>query len=44
MSWFNYDGAVGKFEQILYANDWVTPTGEWQDVAEEYVDSPDKIN
>ena len=46
MPWFNYDEAVVEFEQILYANDWVTPKvdwGEWQDVAEEYVDSPEKI-
>ena len=43
---FDYDEAVVEFEQILYANDWVTPKfdwGEWQDVAEEYVDSPEKI-
>ena len=46
MPWFNYDEAVVEFEQILYANDWVTPKVdwvEWQDVAEEYVDSPEKI-
>ena len=46
MPWFNYDEAVMEFEQILYANDWVTPKvdwDEWQDVAEEYVDSPEKI-
>jgi hypothetical protein len=29
MPWFNYDEAVVEFEQILCANDWVTPTGEW---------------
>ena len=43
---FDYDEAVVEFEQILHANDWVTPKfdwGEWQDVAEEYVDSPEKI-
>ena len=41
-----YDEAVVEFVQILYANDWVTPRVkwvEWQDVAEEYVDSPEKI-
>ena len=46
MPWFNYDEAVVEFEQILYANDLVTPKVdwvEWQDVAEEYVDSPEKI-
>ena len=46
MPWFNYDEAVVEFQQILYANDWVTPKVhwvEWQDVAEEYVDSPEKI-
>ena len=46
MPWFNYDEAGVECQQILYANDWVTPKahwGEWQDVAEEYVDSPEKI-
>ena len=35
------------FVQILYANDWVTPEVDWvqwQDVAVEYVDLPEKIN
>ena len=46
MSYFNFNEVVLEFQQILYANDWVTPKVdwvEWQDVAEEYVDSPEKI-
>ena len=46
MSYFNFNEEVLEFQQILYANDWVTPKvdwGEWQDVAEDYVDSPEKI-
>ena len=46
MPWLNFTEVVLEFQQILYANDWVTPKVdwvEWQDVAEEYVDSPEKI-
>ena len=47
MPWFNYDEAVMEFEQILYANDWVTPEVDWvqwQDVAVEYVGLQEKID
>ena len=46
MPWFDFNEVVLEFYEILYANDWVTPKfdwGEWQDVAGEYVDWPEKI-
>ena len=46
MPWFSFNEAVLEFLEILYANAWVTPKvdwGEWQHVAAEYVDSPEKI-
>jgi len=44
--WFNFEEVVMEFQQALYENGWVTPAfdwTEWQESAEEFVNSPNKI-
>lgn len=44
--WFSLDDAVMEFHQTLYKNGWVTGAfnwTEWQESAQEYVDSPEKV-
>ena len=46
MPWFSFDDVVLEFCQVLYDNDWISPEvnwGEWQDAAQEYVETPGKI-
>lgn len=46
MPWFNFEEAVLEFQQALYDHGWVTPAfdwTEWQRSAQEFVDSPNKI-
>lgn len=44
--WFNFEEVVLEFHQALYDNGWATPAfdwTEWQQTAQEFVDSPKKI-
>jgi hypothetical protein len=43
--WFNFSESVTEFQQALYDNGWVTPFEwtKWQESAQEYVESPEKI-
>lgn len=44
--WFDFNESVMEFHQALYDNGWVTPAfdwTEWQASAEEFVNSPKKI-
>ena len=46
MPWTNYCDDVNAFMQSLYDNGWVVPFdwGEWQGIAEQFVDNPEKLN
>ncbi|QJX01176.1 DUF6508 domain-containing protein [Frigoriglobus tundricola] len=44
--WYSFEDVVMEFQQALYDNGWVTPAfnwTEWQQSAQEFVDSPQKI-
>lgn len=46
MPWFNFEEVVMEFQQALYDTGWVAPAfdwTEWQKSAQEFVDSPQKI-
>jgi hypothetical protein len=45
MPWTNYCDDVNAFTQSLYDNGWVVPFdwGEWQGIAEQFVDNPEKL-
>jgi hypothetical protein len=46
MPWFSFEETVMEFQRALYDNGWVTAAfdwTEWQKSAQEYVDSPKKI-
>jgi hypothetical protein len=44
--WFDFNEVVSEFLQVLYDNGWVTAAfdwTEWEQFAQEFVDSPKKI-
>lgn len=46
LPYFVYEDVVAEFQQALYENGWITPDfdwTEWQESADNYVESPTKI-